>query len=307
MLSLQQWLAAMRLPFTSVAVVPFVVGVSLAYTHGELVSPLAATFGAIAVFLICIGCYLSGEIFDQREDLETLKHGRNPFSGGSLLVAQGVIPERQVRNTAVLSFVVAALLGLLILLIHQNLLLVALGSLGLLAAATYSTEPIRLVKRGFGELFIGFCYGWLPLVTGYATASGHLPPFWTSVFFSLPVALAIFNVILINEFPDYKADHDTGKRNLLVRVGREAGGVIYSLASILAGSSLLFVWWALSSRTPILLAAALPVTLLAFYLSVEVGILRGWREPKRLERICALTIILNLSSAIIIGVLVRWH
>jgi 1,4-dihydroxy-2-naphthoate polyprenyltransferase len=304
-LRLRQWAAAARLPFTSVAVVPFVVGAYLAQAHGELVSPLAAVLGTLAVFLICLGCYFSGEVFDQREDLETLKHGRNPFSGGSLMVAQGILPVRQVRLAAGLALVLAGVCGAVILAIHGNLVLIGLGCFGMLAAATYSTEPVRLVRRGIGELFIGLCYGWLPLATGYACAAGHLPPLGPSVLASLPVCFAVFNIIFLNEFPDYEADRSTGKRNLLVRAGRPAGAVIYAAAALAVAIGLLAAWWSFRRASLGHLALTLPGAGLAIGLAAAVA--RGaWREPRRLERLCALTIVLDLASALIVGALARW-
>lgn len=66
--NLKSWMAAMRLPFTTVAVVPFGVGIYVAYKQGHLVSINAAILGLVAVFLIVVGCYLLGEVFDQKED-----------------------------------------------------------------------------------------------------------------------------------------------------------------------------------------------------------------------------------------------
>src|SRR4030042_1753754 len=94
--SLKSWLSAMRLPFTTVAVVPFVVGVYLAYKHGQLLSVNTAVLGTLAVFFIVIGCYLLGEVFDQAEDTNTLKYGRSKFAGGPLMVANGPLSPRQV-------------------------------------------------------------------------------------------------------------------------------------------------------------------------------------------------------------------
>ena len=37
---------------------------------------------------------------------------------------------------------------------------------------------------------------------------------------SIPVTLLIAGVLYINEFPDYVADRDSGKRHLVVRMGR---------------------------------------------------------------------------------------
>jgi 1,4-dihydroxy-2-naphthoate octaprenyltransferase len=300
--SLKSWLSAMRLPFTTVAVVPFVVGAYLAYKQGTLVSVTAAVLGTLAVFLIVIGCYLLGEVFDQAEDMNTLKYGRSKFAGGSLMVACGTLSARSVEWVAGLAFALATLLGIAISIIHGSLLLFGLGAFGALSAAFYSLPPVRLAKRGVGELFIGFCYGWLTVVTGYACASGALPAY--SYLFCLPIAFTVFNIILINEFPDYEADRDAGKRNLLNRVGKPLGAAIYSVMSFLTAVSLVGIWSFYRRGSLFYLAFSLPALLLALALVIQVSFLGRWRDRKTLEPICGQTIILNHLCALTIGMLV---
>jgi len=294
--ALGRWASVTRLPFTSVAVAPFAAGSYMAYAHGRLVSPLAAVAGIVAVFLITLACYLLGEIFDQQEDLATLQYQRSRFSGGSLLVATGVLSKRAVGAAAVACLAGALVLGVLIVSIHRDLLLLGLGAIGAAAAVCYSVPPVRLVQRGVGELFIGFCYGWLTIATGYACASGELPP--RSWLLALPSTLTVFNVILLNEFQDYEADRSTGKRNLLQRVGRPAGAAIYSLAALGSAAGLVALWALRREARWELLLYLAPAVLLALYVAAAVGLRGLWRDHRRLEPICGLTIVLCLAAAV---------
>jgi len=296
------WLTAMRLPFTTVAVVPFAVGAFLARGAQPYSLP-AALLGGLAVLLLCIGCYLLGEVYDQNEDRRTLAHGRSKFAGGTLVVVHGVLAPRAVLLVAAASFAVAAGLGVTIAVLQRSLLLFGLGALGAAAAALYSLPPIRLVARGVGELLIGLCYGWLTLVTGYACATGALPP--GSVLAALPIGLSVFNIILVNEFPDFGPDGEAGKRNLLQRVGRPAGAWIYALASLATAVALVAIWSVHRPGSLGHLAAAAPAALLALGLGLVVA--RGrWRDQAALEPVCALTIVLNHLCSIAVAVLVRW-
>jgi len=296
------WLTAMRLPFTTVAVVPFAVGAFLARGAQPYSLP-AALLGGLAVLLLCIGCYLLGEVYDQNEDRRTLAHGRSKFAGGTLVVVHGVLAPRAVLLVAAACFAVAAGLGVTIAVLQRSLLLFGLGALGAAAAALYSLPPIRLVARGVGELLIGLCYGWLTLVTGYACATGALPP--GSVLAALPIGLSVFNIILVNEFPDFGPDGEAGKRNLLQRVGRPAGAWIYALASLATAVALVAIWSVHRPGSLGHLAAAAPAALLALGLGLVVA--RGrWRDQAALEPVCALTIVLNHLCSIAVAVLVRW-
>jgi 1,4-dihydroxy-2-naphthoate octaprenyltransferase len=294
----------MRLPFTSVAVVPFAVGVYMAYAQGVEVSWPASVAGILAVFLITIGCYLLGEVFDQAEDKKTVDIGRTKFSGGTLVVANGTLPARSVKLAAAACFSIALILGIAIIVIHKAPWLLVLGAFGGFCALFYSTPPIRLVRTGFGELFIGICYGWLPPVCGYASANGHLSPDLLIYFW--PIAFTVFNIILINEFPDYEPDRSTGKRNLLVRVGMVWGSRIYAAASLLTGFWLIWLWHFYRYPSPGHLLLIMPAVWMSIYLAWQGLFTRKWESPKTVEPICAMTIVLNLLTAVTVGFTVRW-
>ncbi len=152
-----------------------------------------------------------------------------------------------------------------------------------------------------GELWIAFCYGWLPVAVAYYLPIGRLDPriHWISV----PIAATIFNVILLNEYPDYVADQATGKRNLLVRLGLERGAYLFAAAHAIG-------WLGMVGSV----AAGAPARTLLFYVPVflisaglVVAVLRGvYRHPRRLEVACGLNILVNLGTtlAYILGFLV---
>jgi len=293
----------MRLPFTTVAVVPFGVGIYLASQTGRPFSWVPALMGIVAVFAICVGCHLFGEVHDQKEDSLTKQFGRSKFAGGTLMVTDGILEARKVAAVAWGAFGLAAILGVGITVWHRSLALLALGTFGALCAALYSIPPVRFASRGVGEILIGICYGWLPVVTGYGSAVGTLPE--GALLPSLPMAASIFAVILINEFPDYEPDKLAGKRNLLQRIGKEAGAYVYLAAMLVVVAAALGTWWTYRQGDAARLVAAMVPSLLALGLGIAVA--RGaWRVPARLEVVCALTILLNHASSLGVAALVRW-
>lgn len=302
--TISNWITVMRLPFTTVALLPFGAGIFIGYKSSESVSWGASILGVTAVLFICITCYLIGEICDKKEDLLTLRYMRTKFSGGTLLVATGDLPAKTVGVLAIILLALAALSGLYICYVHSNLTLLGLGIFGGLAAVLYSLPPVRLVKRGVGELFIALCYGWLTLVTGFATATGSFPPY--SYLFALPQALSIFNVILFNEFPDYESDSIVGKRNLVVLTGREFASKLYAVVAFLVAVSTILVWYLFQSRDPAFLLVTLPVVFLSLSLCVRVGILERWKDGRHVEPLCGQGILLNLLVAVTLGILVTF-
>lgn len=298
------WATVMRLPFTTVALMPFAAGIFIGYKTADSINWTASILGLIAVLFICITCYLIGEICDKEEDLLTLKYMRTKFSGGTLMVADGAVSPRSAGLLAVILFCVAAICGIYICYVHSSWVLLGMGVFGGLAAVMYSLPPVRIVKRGLGELFIAICYGWLTLVTGFATATGKLPPY--SYIFALPLALSIFNVILFNEFPDYEADMAVGKKNIVVRSSREFASKVYGIAAFLIAVTTLLIWHFFHSWDPVYLLVALPVVILSLSLAVRVGPLAKWKEERNVETLCGQGILLNLLVAITLGILVSF-
>ncbi len=107
--------------------------------------------------------------------------------------------------TSIIAFFIALVIGIVLQFVYKTgPYTLVLGCLGALPGFFYSTEPVRLVKRGVGEIFIGFCYGWLPVASSYYIQTATIAPIIHWLW--LPIGFSIFNVILLNEFPDYEAD-----------------------------------------------------------------------------------------------------
>ena len=105
----------------------------------------------------------------------------------------------------------------------------------MLGAFFYTAGPIQLGYRGVGEIVIGFLFGILPVFGAYylqARSVDILP-----LLPSLIVAILIFLVILINEFPDLAADRQVNKRTMIVAFGVPVSIATYRIT--LAASYLL--------------------------------------------------------------------
>lgn len=291
---LKAWFFLSRPPFHTVGVFPFILGSLLAwYVTGHL-NWIILGWGILAVILIMLATYYSGEYFDYETDSLSAQLERNRFSGGTQVLQTGIIPRKRAFVGAVISLMFAAGIGFLLQFYYQTgVYTIALGAIGMFAGFFYTTKPIQWSYRGVGEIWIGFCYGWLVVAASYYIQTGQLSPLvhWTA----LPIAFTIFNVILINEFPDYHADQKIGKKNLVVRFGKVKMGKLYALVSIAVWMSFL-----LSVRAgipPKALFFFTPIFLLSLITSLQV--FRGeYRDQKKLEGICAKTLTINLGTTI---------
>ena len=292
------WWRLSRVPFLSVGILPLILGFVLAWRLGYR-GPLGLyLLSSMAVILIMWMAYYLGE----RNDLEgdRLNQDFNRFSGGSRVLVKGIFPVWVPLLLGYGCLVAAMITGVYIYLRYQTgPWTLLLGGIGIFSGFFYSEKPFQWSYHGIGEILIGFCYGWLPIATGFYLFSGF---FSHQIFLlSIPVGLSIFNVILINEFPDEEADRAIGKRTLVVRLGKERVSDLYlglSVLVVLSFIKLLLVF----GRTPlwIFILSGIPFMLILWNL---IQIWRGdYRDARGLEILCRNTLFVSLSLTMILTI-----
>jgi 1,4-dihydroxy-2-naphthoate octaprenyltransferase len=292
--ALQSWIMLSRPPFHIVGILPFLLGTFLAYRLTGAFNLEVFILGIVGVMLIMLSTYHAGEYFDYQEDIIANRLHQNRFAGGTRILPEGKMSPRVARWTSIIAFLIALGIGIIIQFVYQTgPYTLVLGCLGALSGFFYSTEPIRLVKRGVGEIFIGFCYGWLPVASAYYIQTATIAPIIHWLW--LPIGFSIFNVILLNEFPDYEADVATGKKNLLYRLGKQKGKAVYIIFNLLTCLTML--------ASP---GFGIPFKVIYFYmpfvaiaLFIVYQILKNRHEDaRRLELLCGLNIAVNVGTSL---------
>ncbi len=295
---LAAWWRLSRIPFLSVGVFPLILGFILAWRRGYQGPFELYLLSAAAVILIMWMAYYLGEWNDLEGD--RINRNFNRFSGGSRILVNGVIPAWVSLLLSYGCLTGAILIGLYIYLKYQtDFRTLLLGGMGIFFGFYYSSKPIRWSHHGLGEILIGFCYGWLPIAAGFFLFAGF---FSGQIFLlSIPVGLSIFNVILINEFPDEEADRAVGKKNLVVRFGKERMGDLYIGLSVLAGFSFVKMIWG-PGQTPywLLILSGSPLLLILWNL---ILVWKGnYRDTEKLELLCRNTLFVNLSMTMLMTI-----
>ncbi len=292
---IRTWFVLSRPPFHTVGILPFVLGTILAYKINSVFSLEIFLLGVSGVILIMLSTYHSGEYFDYQGDVISSRLHENKFAGGTRILPNGKISPLVPFRTSIITLILAGIIGIILQFVlktgHYTLLL---GCLGAFSGFFYSTKPIRLVQRGVGEIFIGFCYGWLPVASAYYIQTSAIHPVihWMAI----PIGITIFNVILLNEFPDYEADKATGKKNLLYRLGKKSGNFIYITFSLLASVAVIASpFWGIPFK---IVYFYLPVLIISLY--IVVMMLHGKYEDKKIsEKLCGLNIAVNLGTSLV--------
>lgn len=179
------------------------------------------------IFAIEVAKNASGEIvdFESGTDLAVAPEDRSPFSGGKRVLVDGLLTRGQTAVIAMVSYALGIAAGLALVFSREPRVL-PLGILGVACAFYYHAPPLKLSYRGMGEAAVGLCYGPLIACGTYLVQRGRVSS--GILLASLPLGLLIASFLWINEFPDYAADLRSGKRTLVVRLGRPRSAVVFA-------------------------------------------------------------------------------
>jgi 1,4-dihydroxy-2-naphthoate octaprenyltransferase len=223
------WLMAARIRTLPAAIAPVLVGTALAgWQH--IFHPLRFLAALVGAIFIQVGTNLSNDYSDARRGADA-----EDRLGPVRVTAGGLVPPQQVLVATYVSFGVAVLAGVyLVVVAGWQLLLV--GAASILAGVLYTGGPKPYGYEGLGELFVFLFFGIVAVAGSYFVQVKHLD--WKAFALAVPVGLLASAILVVNNFRDIDSDRRAGKRTLAVRLGRTRTrgmfAVIIYLAFVLA-------------------------------------------------------------------------
>lgn len=225
-------LRSTRLPFLTATVVPVLLGILVAARQGFF-DPVSALLTVVGACFVQLGLNVANDVFDTVQGADDANVTPTKFSGGSRVIQYGLLSLRQMALVSGTFYVLAALIGVALLVLRGSPALLAIGVVGLIVSLGYTAPPLKFVYRGLGEVAVALGFGPFMLVGAYVVQTAGLLT-WEPFVASIPVALLVALILYVNEIPDRRGDARAGKRTLPVRFSRRAviGG--YNAAAALA-------------------------------------------------------------------------
>ena len=287
------WVMELRAPFLTASIIPVILGTLIAAHSEDTFDAFYFTLTLLAMILLHSGTNVMNDYYDFIDGVDKTGVEPTPFSGGSGLLANGSLSPRSVLHYSLSLLFVGTMIGLF-LTYQRGWIILGFGIMGLISGVFYSASPIKLASRGVGELFVGLNFGPLVVLGCYyvQTQSFALEP----VIASLPIGFLIAAVLYINEYPDYNADKQSGKANILVRLGKEKGVMVYftlmaaTYVSIIISAGLGFI-----PPIAIISLATLPLALKAMKL-----VRTNYDDTEKLLPANGLTIMIHLVTGILL-------
>ncbi len=233
------WLAAIKPPMYSVAVIPISVGTAIAFAETKTInSSIFSTF-LMSAILIIAWLNLTNDVFDSETGIDKNKaHSLVNLTGNKSLIFW-------LANL----FLAIGVSGICALSWWQKdptviLLVVLCCALGY----TYQGPPFRLGYQGLGEFICFFTFGPLALAAAYYSQTQT----WSTTNFAASTIIGITTSIILfcSHFHQIADDVAAGKKSPIVRIGTKKGaqllqwlcGSIYALTVLFVLLRIFPIW-----------------------------------------------------------------
>ncbi|PSO50485.1 MAG: 2-carboxy-1,4-naphthoquinone phytyltransferase [Cyanobacteria bacterium SW_9_44_58] len=224
------WIAAIKPPIYSVAIIPITIGTLVAYCENQSLNLGIFLLFLLSGILIIAWLNLSNDVFDSETGIDINKTTSVVnITGNKLLVFW-------ISNLCL----ALAILGLsAIAWLQQAFPVIGLVLLACFLGYTYQGPPFRLGYQGLGELICFICFGPIAISAAYYSQAQTFS--WVALAVSTLIGISTSMILFCSHFHQVEDDLAAGKRSPIVRLGTKTGAnVLLGLtASIFA---LTLVW-----------------------------------------------------------------
>lgn len=237
------WMAAIKPPMYSVAIMPIWVGTAVAFADTKVIhGGVFTTFLTAAIFILAWE-NLSNDVFDSETGIDQNKaHSLVNLTGNKSLIFW-------IANL----FLCLGLLGIVaIAWWQQDITLIGLIMLCCILGYSYQGPPFRLGYQGLGEILCFICFGPIGVTAAYYSQTQTWSE--TNLAASIIVGIVTSLILFCSHFHQVKDDLAAGKRSPIVRLGTATsarllpwfGGSIYVLTALFVILGIFPLWTLLS-------------------------------------------------------------
>lgn len=210
------WIRELRAPFLLLPAIFVPVGLLMAWGQGSF-NPLYAVLTLAGALCLHASVNVLNDYFDYTSGIDLIT-APTPFSGGSTILPSKLLTPKSVLTGGLLFLSVGTAVGAyFVVRFAFDPVVLAITGIAVASILAYSSF---LSKWGIGELVTGLNFGPLLVLGTYYVQTRALAVQPLVVGGVLGILTA--GILYINEFPDVDADGSRGRRDLVVRWGKQA-------------------------------------------------------------------------------------
>ncbi len=281
----RNWVGGARLRTLPLAIAPVAAGAGVAHMVQDFSWPLTLLALAVAVFLQ-VGVNYANDYSDGIRGTDEFRVGPARLTGS------GLVNPKRVLTLALVFFGLAAVAGLVAVVMSERWWFLLVGVLAIVAAWFYTGGKRPYGYAGLGELVVFIFFGIVATVgTVWLQSELVIPEAW---FAGIGVGLFAVAVLIVNNIRDIPTDTLAGKRTLSVRIGDRASRIVFVLCVLLP-----FVVPALFGYVyPGMVLVWLVMTIV---LPIVIIVLTA-KTPRELILVLQLTSLAALAYGVLIGI-----
>jgi 1,4-dihydroxy-2-naphthoate polyprenyltransferase len=218
------WIRAIRIRFLLASAIAAANGISVAFWKYGIFDFYAAALTFAGVLCLHASVDLLNDYWDYKRGIDKITK-RTKFSGGTGVLPEKLLDPNVVYRIGIVFLTIGALLGIYFVVIRGVTIAIILG-FAILAIYFYST---RIVNSGLGEVFV-LIKGIMIVLGSFYVQVGIIEP--TAIYVGIIIGILSASVLFINSFPDYDADRNSGRRTLVILLGKQKAVKIISVPVI---------------------------------------------------------------------------
>ena len=236
-----QWLAGARPRTLPAACSPVIAGTGLAVFEGGFWW-VAAVLALVVSLALQVGVNYANDYSDGIRGADTERVG--PLR----LVGSGLASPPLVKRAAFVSFGIAGLAGLALVILTQQWWLLVVGVACVLAAWYYTGGKRPYGYAGLGEVFVFIFFGLVAVCGTTYVQVGRIS--LATLLTGVWVGALACAILVTNNLRDIRGDAQVGKQTLATRLGDAGTRVLYVILTALSAlliivAALVTSWWAL--------------------------------------------------------------
>lgn len=207
------WCRAIRIKFLLASVIAVTNGIAISYWKTGYIDFGYALLTYFGILCLHISVDLLNDYSDFKRGIDT-NTKRTKYSGGTGVIPENLIDSRLIYCAGIIFLIMGGLTGFYFV-TTKGIIILILLTFAIISIYFYSTN---IVNAGLGELFVAI-KGCMIVLGSYYIQSDTIE--LTSVYVGVIIGLLSALVLLVTSFPDYEADKKSGRRTLIIVIGKE--------------------------------------------------------------------------------------
>ncbi len=215
------WAIAIRTKFLISSIVAVANGVMIALWKEGVFDPFYTIMTFLGVISLHMSVDLLNDYWDSKKGIDNYTT-RTKFSGGSGVIPNKLLDSRSVFLAGIIFLILGFMIGVYFVTVRGITILFIL----LFATTSVYFYSTRLVGFGLGEVFVGI-KGVMIVLGSFFVQTGYIDS--SAIFLGIIIGMLSSTVLIITSFPDFEADKKSGRRTIVIILGKRKTSQIFPI------------------------------------------------------------------------------